>query len=264
MSEEEKNNETPPEEPSEKTAEPGQELDDAIHALAPEEPDPDLDPDLTEEDFNPEDSEPTDKKKETPPGRRPGRGFFDVLVVLVLAGLGVGEYLFVERQKAQQRFLNDRFTKIEQSIQSLENRKPSSPSAPSAEIQSAIDNLSSQIQELKGQVNTTRDQQQETVNWVKGELEKVKSAPPAKQEEPEPEEPEEEPQEVEEAEPETHEPEAHGSDDFNPEESFIDFVENLGAIVIDGIKDGVVFVWNKLNDLIDPPADSPAATPASK
>ncbi len=260
MSEEEKNKETPPEEPPEKTGEPGQKLDDAIHALAPEEPDPDSDP--TEEDSNPEDSVSTDKKKEAPPGRRPGRGFFDVLVVLVLAGLGVGEYLFVERQKAQQRFLNDRFSKIEQRIQALENRKPSSPSAPPAEIQNAIENLSSQVQALKDQVTTARNQQQETVNWVKGELEKAQSAPPA-EEEAEPEEAEEEPQNVEETEPEHQEPESHGSDDFNPEESFIDFVENLGGIVISGIKDGVAFVWDKLNDLIDPPADTPSATPAS-
>ncbi len=270
MSSEENGKEPLPEKPTEEeTSSSEHDLEDAIHALAPEE---ESESDDVQDESGDDTSEENPEgnalvpKEEKPPARKNGRGFFDVLVVLVLAGLGVGEYLFVERQKAQQRFLNDRFSKIEQSIQALQNRKPASPSAPSAELQRAIDNLTAQVEELKGQVDTTRNQQQETVNWVKGEMKKIQSAPPAK-EEPAQEEPEEEPQEVEEpeeSEPEQEKTESHEADDSNPADSFIDFVENLGGIVIGGIKDGVVFVWDKLNDLIDPPADSTTATPASK
>jgi chaperonin cofactor prefoldin len=276
MSSEEKDKDSTPQEPAEETSSSEHNLEDAIHALAPEEDSSDSDEKpgsqdviqkLSPEEFeNPseDDAVTAPEGKRTP--RKSGRGFFDVLVVLVLAGLGVGEYLFVERQKAQQRFLNERFSKIEQSIQALQNRKPS-PSAPSAEMKNAIDNLTAQVEGLKGQVDTTRNQQQETVNWVKGEMEKMQSAPPVK-EEPAQEEPGEEPQEVEEpeeSEPEPQETESHEADDSNPADSFIDFVENLGGIVIGGIKDGIAFVWDKLNDLIDPPpADSHTATPASK
>ncbi len=256
MSKEERSEDAQPDDPPAETPHEEHDLEEAIHALAPED---DLETNESAKDFGEEDFEAklqdtalaTSQNKPEPRNR--GRGFFDFLIVLVLAGLGIGEYLLIEKQKAQQAFLADRLTTIEQDIKTLKNRKPTA-AQPSKKMQTALNDLTAQIRGLKEQINTTRNQQEQTTNWVKGEMEKLKSTPVAAapvQAEPE--------QEAEEAEPESHE-----SESGNPAEGFIEFVENIGGIVINGIKDGAIFVWDKIGDLIDSGDDSPpTATPAS-
>lgn len=239
-----------------------QELSATINSLEPGElsGSEDLAEEPTENDFDEktEDTALIAQGKE-PSTRKRGRGFMDFLIVLVLAGLGVGEYLLIEKQKAGQNFVNTRLAKIEQDLQTLKNQKLAVSTKPSAQTQSALDNLTAQIQGLKQKVDSTRRQQEETRTWVKGEMEKMQT-PPVEQEPSSQEESQEKPDDAEEAEPDQQKTE---SENANPEDSFIEFVENIGAIVINGIKDGAVFVFDKLSDLIDPTADSPSATPAS-
>ena len=183
-------------------------------------------------------------------GKSRARGFVDFLILLVLAGLGGGEYVLYQKQKADREMTAMKLAGIEHKLEALSSRKPAAPAAPGVppEIQSTLENLSAQVGELKGQVEAARSQAEETRSWAQGEMEKLQSAPPPAA--PVEEEPVEEEPPAEESHAEEAEPEAHDADgETHPQEDFIAFVENMFRIVGNGIKDGVVFVWDSISDL---------------
>jgi len=172
-----------------------------------------------------------------PKARGARRGFLDLLLILILAGLAGADYLLYRMQQDQQLAVTARSNEMERRIQALETDQKQKQ-----QTRQALATLNTEVQSLRRQVGEALRGQQEALQQLRREMQAagrtapgerglIRNAPPGS-------------------------PEAGGSEGAaetapggasppskGPEDTYVDFVESAGSQVWHWIKEGASQLW---------------------
>jgi hypothetical protein len=206
--------------------------DEPVHSEPPE------DASASPEDETPpeEPTTPENKKKASPV-----RGFLDLLLILILAGLAGASYLLYEMQQKQRADIEFQLKKMEGQMAALASRK-------SAPIQDpATEHLKQELAQLREQYQNDAARQQEEITSLRQQLEERESGGASDTPPPTASSPSTKPHEEESAAPDTH----HETDDENgAEDQYVDFVESFFSKMWRLLKEGLAELFDQIGKLI--------------